>query len=370
MKPHWLVGLALLPVGYVARKLRNDPQFGAGLAEMGESDYRGTQAWKMGRFRNLDKTRLQEDLRSLLGDLYGYLKAKNTQPSLPLPVAPDERTAVADPSLDYLTWYGHSAVRLESGGKTILIDPMLGEWVAPVPFLGHRFPYKDYRPLQGIQDIDLVVYSHDHYDHLDFDTLMAIKDRTKAYLVPLGIGAHLRAWGIPAERITEVDWWQTVQQAGLNFTATPARHFSGRSPSTRNKTLWCGFVIETASNRIFFGGDSGYGRHFAEIGKRFGPFDLTMLDSGQYHARWKNVHMQPEEALVANRELGGKQLLPIHWGGFSLSDHPWYDPIERIVSADANHCVLTPLIGQRFVVGEDSDCRDRWWEREGLVRPV
>ncbi|WP_116104976.1 MBL fold metallo-hydrolase [Lewinella sp. IMCC34191] len=368
MKPHWLVGLALLPVGYVARKFRNDPQFGASLAEMKKDDYQGTAAWKMGRFRNLDKTKLREDMRSLLGDLYGYLKAKNTQPTTPLPVAVAEKTSTPDPDQDYVTWYGHSALRLETAGRTVLIDPMLGEWVAPVPFLGHRFPYKDYHPLQGIGNIDLMLFSHDHYDHLDYDTLMAVKDRTAAYLVPLGIGAHLRSWGIDSEKITEIDWWETVNIAGLEITATPARHFSGRSPSTRNKTLWCGFFIRTAHHKIYFGGDSGYGRHFKQIGERLGPFDLTMLDSGQYHDHWKNVHMQPEEALTANQDLGGKQLLPIHWGGFSLSDHPWYDPVERIMAADTEQCVLTPLIGQRFAVGDGTDCRDRWWDRSGLTR--
>ncbi len=368
MKPHWLIGLALLPVGYVARKLRQDPQFGAGLQEMKSQDYEGTAAWKMGRFRNLDKTRLQEDFRSLLGDLVGYLKAKNTQPSAPLPVAVANELDRPDPAGDYITWYGHSAVRLETGGKTILIDPMLGEWVAPVPFLGHRFPYKDYHPLEQLGDIDLILFSHDHYDHLDYDTLMALRDRTRAYLVPLGIGAHLRSWGVEAERITEIDWWQTVSIDGIAFTATPARHFSGRSPSTRNKTLWCGFVIQTPDHRIYFGGDSGYGRHFRQIGERYGPFDLTLLDSGQYHDRWKNVHMQPEEALRAHHELRGKRLLPIHWGGFSLSDHAWYDPVVRILTADVQGCVITPMIGQRVAVGQAIACQDRWWEAVELLR--
>ena len=362
MKPHWLVGLAMLPVGYVARKLRQDPQFGATLRTMKQQDYQGTAAWKMGQFRNLDKTPLKEDLRSLMGDLIGYIKAKQTQPTAPLPVAVADTLDRPAPGEDYLTWYGHSALRLETGGKTILLDPMLGEWVAPVPFLGHRFPYKDYHPLEDLGTIDLVLFSHDHYDHLDYDTLMLLKDRIQHYLVPLGIGAHLRTWGIPADRITELDWWQSTELAGLSVTATPARHFSGRSPSTRNKSLWCSFVIETAQHRLYFGGDSGYGRHFPQIGERFGPFDLTMLDCGQYHKRWQNVHMQPEEALRAHRDLRGKWLLPIHWGGFSLSDHAWYDPIDRLEKADQTECVLSPLIGQRFEVSGAAGYRERWWE--------
>ncbi len=362
MKPHWMIGLALVPLGYVARKLRNDPQFGAGLDTMREDDYRESVAWKMGRFRNLDKTPLKEDFRSLMGDLIGYIQAKQTQPTAPLPVAVTESLFQPDPALDYLTWYGHSALRLETGGQTILLDPMLGEWVAPVPFLGHRFPYKDYHPLEGISTIDLIVFSHDHYDHLDYDTLLAVRDRTRAYLVPLGLGAHLRSWGIPADRITELDWWESATIEGITYTATPARHFSGRSVATRNKTLWCSFVIQTAGHKLYFGGDSGYGRHFPEIGRRYGPFDLTMLDSGQYHKRWKNVHMHPEESLHAHHDLGGKWLLPIHWGGFSLSDHPWFDPIERINRADTSDQVISPMIGQRFLISEAGQFRAAWWK--------
>ena len=157
MKPHWLLGIAAVPIGFIIRKLRKDHQFGAGLSDMAKDNYQGTTAWKMGRFRNLDKTRLQEDLGSLMGDLLGYIKAKQTQPANPLPVAVTESEFKPDPTRDYMTWYGHSAARLETGGKVILLDPMLGEWVAPVPFLGHRFPYKDFHPLEDIGKIDLVV---------------------------------------------------------------------------------------------------------------------------------------------------------------------------------------------------------------------
>lgn len=366
MKPHWLLGLLALPVGFAVRKWRNDPQFGASARDIARWRPReSTATYKLHQYRNLQRTPLQEDLGSLMGDLLGYIQAKNTQPAAPLPVAQANDTPFLDPGDDAVTWYGHSALRLETGGKTILLDPMLGEWVAPVPFLGHRFPYADFEPLRHIGQIDLVVYSHDHYDHLDYDTVLAIRERTRHWLVPLGVGAHLEAWGIPPERITQLDWWESTdlsEIAGATFTATPARHFSGRSPSTRNKTLWCGYAIRTANNHIYFGGDSGYGTHFAEIGRRLGPFDLTMLDSGQYHDRWRNVHMQPEEALLAHRDLGGKTLLPIHWGGFSLSDHSWFDPVDRILRADGDDCVVSPMIGERFTVGEADSCRDRWWE--------
>lgn len=359
MKPHWLWGLALIPAAYLGRKLRNDPQFGAGAGAMRYVKKRGSRAWKMGSFRNLERTPLQEDLGNLFGDLVGYMKATHTMPAEPLPVSLGNVTDLP-PAGDQVTWYGHSALRLETEGKTILLDPMLGDWVAPVPFLGHRFPYKDYNPLAAFGTIDLVVYSHDHYDHLDYDTLMKLRDRVNHYLCPLGLGAHLRAWGIPDDCITELDWWASAKLAGCTFTATPARHFSGRSPGTRNKSLWAGFAIQTAERNIFFGGDSGYGRHFAEIGRRLGPFDLTMLDSGQYHDRWKNVHMQPEEALQANTDLGGRALLPIHWGSFALSDHAWFDPIDRITKADEENVVVSPMVGQRLAVGEAA-VWEKWW---------
>ncbi|OAV44583.1 MBL fold metallo-hydrolase [Lewinella sp. 4G2] len=364
MKPHWLVGLVLLPIGYVARKVRNDPQFGAGAGAMRRERNKRKERplrWRMGAYRNLEKTKLQEDFRSLMGDLVGYLQAKNTQPPKALPIAVANANSVVQDDRDYLTWYGHSALRLESHGRTILLDPMLGNWVAPVPFLGHRFPYEGYNPVEQLGDIDLIVYSHDHYDHLDYDTFLILKDRTKHFLTPLGVGAHLREWGVPADRITELDWWESADLAGCTFTATPARHFSGRSPGTRNKSLWCGFAIQTPKHRLFFGGDSGYGQHFAAIGERLGPFTLTMLDSGQYHDRWQNVHMTPEEALRAHADLQGCNLLPIHWGAFSLSDHAWSDPIERIVTADEKGDVISPMVGQRFDLGDLENCKSEWW---------
>ena len=368
MKPHWLVGLALLPIGFVLRKLRQDPQFGADAGAMKRARKLRAKAplrWKMGGYRNLEKTPIKEDFSSLLGDLYGYLQAKNTQPGDTLPIAVANAGTVADPAKDYLTWYGHSALRIETGGRAILLDPMLGAWVAPVPFLGHRFPYKDYNPVGELGEVDLVVYSHDHYDHLDYDTFVALKDRVKHYLTPLGVGAHLVAWGVPETDITELDWWESARLAGCQFTLTPARHFSGRSPGTRNQSLWGGFAITTGrGHKLYFGGDSGYGRHFKAIGERLGPFDLTMLDCGQYHDRWRNVHMQPEEALRAHEDLGGCNLLPIHWGAFSLSDHGWSDPVERIIAADEKAQVISPMVGQRIDLDLVEGCSSAWWKAD------
>jgi L-ascorbate metabolism protein UlaG (beta-lactamase superfamily) len=275
-----------------------------------------------------------------------------------------EATLAPDDSEHYLTWFGHSALRLESKGKCILLDPMLGDWVAPIPFLGHRFPYAKSPANQQFSQIDLVLYSHDHYDHLDRTTVLRIDQKVKRYLVPMGVGIHLRAWGIDESKIMEIDWWETISIDEIDYTFAPARHFSGRSPGQRNKSLWGSYAIRLdGSTNIFFGGDSGYGKHFKMIGERLGPFDLTMLDCGQYHKRWKNVHMHPEEAIIAHRDLKGGQLLPIHWGGFSLSNHPWSEPAIRILSADEDKCVVTPKIGERFKIGDRQFCGSTWWDQ-------
>lgn len=364
MQKKWLWSLVSLPLLYVGRKFKNDPQFGGTPSGDYLERLKASRHWKMGQFRNLDKTPIREDFISLLGDLMGYIKAKDTFPSTPLPAYVDPPDFKIEAKRTYLTWYGHSALRLETNNQLILLDPMLGAWCAPVPFLGHRFPYAK-QVVPKFERIDLIVFSHDHYDHLDYDTVKKLAPRTDHFLVPLGVGIHLQAWGVPTKKITELDWWESTVYKGVTYTFVPARHFGGRSPSSRNRSLWGGYVIETNSKKIFFGGDSGYGRHFKEIGERLGPFDLTMLDCAQYHDRWKNVHMQPEEALQAHQDLGGKSLLPIHWAGFTLSDHAWYDPIKRLQHAadQSGDHIVTPCIGERFSLEEMVLVNPGWWRK-------
>lgn len=360
-KSAWWSGLAALPILYLARRWRNDPQFGGRPRGRYLRGLKASPNWKRGKFRNLDPTPIQEDLRNLLGDLVGHVRAADTQPGRKLPVV--ESPGPPPDEGHYLTWYGHSSLRIESRGKTILLDPMLGNWVAPIPFLGHRFPYELPPTKLHFDRVDLVVYSHDHYDHLDYDSVKKLIPITQRFLVPLGVGVHLRAWGVDAQRILELDWWQSTVIDGVRYTFAPARHFGGRSPSLRNKSLWGSYAISLdEQTNVYFGGDSGYGRHFKMIGDRLGPFQLSMLDCGQYHERWGGVHMHPEEAIQAHRDLGGGQLLPIHWGGFTLSDHPWDEPIRRVLAADTDHCVLAPALGERFAIGNTEFCAPRWWE--------
>lgn len=319
--------------------------------------------YRQGKFFNLETTTINDSFRAVLRLLYEYCYARHLQPDRPVPVVSSARIPYSDDT-PRLIWYGHSAVCLKINGLTILIDPMLSDWVGPLPLLGHRFRSTHPFDLSAIGKIDLMLITHDHFDHLDYPTIKALQSRTRFYLTPLGVGAHLRYWGIDPDKIQELDWWQQVERPdGLRITATPARHFSGRSLGRRRSTLWASFVIETGDHRYYCGGDSGYGKHFRQIGERFGSFDLTMLDCAQYHHDWQHLHMQPEEAWQAHRELGGRRLLPLHWGAFSLSTHPWYEPIERLLSvADAPGEILLPGIGECIALDTRADFQPgAWW---------
>jgi len=211
--------------------------------------------------------------------------------------------------------------------------------------------------------VDVVLLSHDHYDHLDHGTLLLLKDKVHRWVMPLGVGAHLEYWGVPACEITEHDWWENVQVGNVKLTLAPARHFTGRSLTNRSSTLWGAWALEGRTKRLFFGADSGYSPSFKEIGERLGPFDLALLECGAYNENWSNIHMMPEETAQAAVEVKAKVLMPIHWGKFNLALHPWKEPVER-VSAKAEElgiALLTPRIG-RIVNGPDMKLSERWWE--------
>ena len=199
-------------------------------------------------------------------------------------------------------------------------------------------------------EIEAVILSHDHYDHLDKDTIIAMAPKVKHFLTPLGVGDRLIDWGIPILKIRQVDWWDEVQIGAIRLVATPAQHFSGRTLWDRNSTLWASWVLIAPDARLFFGGDSGYFDGFKAIGERFGPFDLTLLENGAYNEGWADIHMQPEQTVQAHRDLRGKQLVPIHNGTFDLSLHPWTEPLERVfaLAKQQNIALSTPRIGARL----------------------
>lgn len=289
---------------------------------------------------------------------------KNKKPKGPLGVIHPEPAAMAVDTTAHLTWFGHSAFLLEIAHLNVLLDPMLGKASSPFPFLVNRFDTNlAIRPEQ-LPDIDAVVFSHDHYDHLDYGTILAIDHKVKRYLVPLGLGAHLRHWGVDEQKITELDWWQSTEVDGVQFTCAPAQHFSGRAMNDRGATLWCSWAMQAGDKKLYFSGDSGYGNHFKTIGERLGPFDFAMMECGQYNLMWKAIHMMPEETALAADDVRAAAFMPIHWGMFDLAIHAWTEPIERvsIAAAQRQQNLVTPRIGQRFDAF-NPPATDRWWEQ-------
>jgi len=205
--------------------------------------------------------------------------------------------------------------------------------------------------------------SHDHYDHLDYWSITKLKDNVKKFYVPLGVAAHLKAWGVEEVKIVEMDWWEEVKFEELVFACAPARHFSGRGLTNKDSTLWCSWVVKGDNANIFFSGDTGYNEGFKKIGEKYGPFDLTLLECGQYNEGWAEIHMMPEQTVQAHIDLRGKLLMPIHWAAFKLSVHPWQEPVERLL-AKANSLgvkVTTPKIGEPVILGRTLPS-SRWWE--------
>jgi L-ascorbate metabolism protein UlaG (beta-lactamase superfamily) len=261
-----------------------------------------------------------------------------------------------------VTWLGHATVLAEIEGVRVLFDPVWGERCSPFPGIGPKRLHPAPIPLRELGRIDVVVISHDHYDHLDMRTVKALVRSDTVFAVPLGVGAHLEHWGVPTRRIVELDWWRAADIAGLTLTAAPARHYCSRGPRTSSHFLWASWAVAGAEHRLFHSGDSGYFPGFTEIGDRLGPFDVTMMQVGAYSDFWPEVHMTPEEGVQAHLDLHGKVLLPIHWCTFNLAPHPWDEPAERTVAAalalDAE--LAMPRPGKPFEPAELPEITP-WW---------
>jgi L-ascorbate metabolism protein UlaG (beta-lactamase superfamily) len=261
-----------------------------------------------------------------------------------------------------VTWFGHASILVEIDGHRVLTDPVWSERASPFTWIGPKRWYEPALALADLPPLDAVVISHDHYDHLDYPTIVALNQRKVTFVVPLGIGAHLEYWGVPANRIIELDWWEEKRIGALNLVCTPARHASGRHLFDQGQTLWSGWALIGEKHRVFFSGDTGLFPAMSEIGTGLGPFDLTMLEVGQYNPAWPDWHGGPEQAVKAHVMLRGKTLLPIHWGLFTLAYHGWTEPGERALAAAKASSVpiLLPKPGQS-IEPEASPATARWW---------
>ena len=312
--------------------------------------------WRGGQFRN------ETDMGLSMGERGEG--SPNVRPSTAIPVVKNETVPAPEAGKLFVTWYGHSTAQVQIGEKNVLIDPVLSEICSPVSFVGVR----RYSPLalekENVPEIDLCFISHDHYDHLDRPTVMAIDGRVKRYLVPLGVDVILAGWGIERERISVLDWWDETDVDGLKCTLTPGQHFSGRNPLRRNATLWGGLYFTDGQYSVYYTGDGGYSGAFARVGERLGPPDLMLTETGQYNVAWKSVHMAPEESVQAAADAGARQVIPVHWGAFVLADHAWNDPAVRSVAAAERLGVslAVPMIGQRVELTELPTCTDPWWD--------
>ena len=316
-----------------------------------------------GKFINPTPTVMDTRIKTSLSIMRDFIKGNpKSRPEQPIEV--DKLDIELNPTKARITWFGHSTLMVEMEDKILLLDPMLGKSPSPVPFGNRRFSNTLPIEIDDLPMIDGVIISHDHYDHLDYSSIMKLKDKVKRFFVPLGVGSHLERWGIEQERIVEQDWWEQTDFDGLSFICTPARHFSGRGLTNRNSTLWASWVIVGEYNKIYFSGDGGYGPHFKEIGEKYGPFDVTLMECGQYDKRWAPIHMVPEETVQAHLDLAGKLLIPIHWAGFTLSVHDWTDPIERAIRAAEKQRVkiATPRIGEAVILGTNDIPQSLWWK--------
>lgn len=326
--------------------------------------------WKDGKFH---------DPQPLVNDAWGSVVAMfhadpHASPDGPLPfVAVDPRRPAPESGLR-VTWFGHSSTLVEVDGHRVLTDPIWSERSSPLPFVGPRRWSKPIVPLEQLRPIDAVVISHDHYDHLDMETIVAMKDWDTVFVVPLGVGAHLAAWGVPEAKIVELDWWERTRRGDLQIASVPARHASGRSLLDFDTKLWTGYALLGARHRVYYSGDTGLFPAMKDIGDRLGPFDLAMIEAGQYHQAWPDWHIGPEQALLAYRLVRGRVLLPVHWGLFTLALHGWTEPIERVLAAARpGEVVIAPRPGQAVEPSAPPPL-ERWWPalpwRSGQQDPI
>lgn len=342
----------------------NQAQFGK--APTGERLKRIQQSpyYKDNQFQNLSFTpTFAEDVSKMEMIRDGIFKInKRKAPFTKLPSVKTNLKTV-DPEKEVLVWFGHSSYFMQIDGKRILVDPVFSGNASPFSFAVTSFKGSDVYSPDDFPEIDYLFITHDHWDHLDYKTVLKLKPKVGKVITSMGTGAHLEHWGFAPDQIIEKDWNESaVIDPGFVITAKPGRHFSGRG-FKRNQALWASFVLQTPSKKIFIGGDSGYDTHFAKIGEEHGPFDLALLECGQYNKSWKYIHLMPEETVQASIDLKAKTLMPVHWGKFALALHDWDEPIERVTKEAhrLNVPIIHPMIGELVDLNNYS-VQTEWWK--------
>ena len=357
-----LLGLVAAAAAGISATLSGCQSFGAHAGGERLARMERSPEWRDGEFRNPQP--MWNDMHLALA--HGFSGVPDNEPSAPVPVARTDPTVLAQAPATGLrvTWFGHSSTLLEIDGTRVLTDPIWSDRASPFEWIGPRRWYPPTIALARLPPIDAVLISHDHYDHLDRATIVAMRGWKNLFIVPLGLGAHLQRWGIPADRIVELDWWQSTRVGALALTLVPARHASGRVQPRSDVTLWGGFALVGERHRVYYSGDTGLFDEMAEIGRRFGPFDLALVEAGQYDAAWPDWHLGPEQAVLSAGRVRAKALIPVHWGLFRLAPHGWTEPVERVLAAArcAGLPVITPRPGQTI---EPTALRpgdsSRWW---------
>ena len=343
-----------------------NPHFGSNPTKNQIQFYEGLPNYQNGEFTNSDAFEM------MTGDMsmYEFFKSdSNRKPQQSLKHQKiDLKSFTAENTEKIkLAWLGHSAFLMNINGKIILLDPMLGQYASPVPMPSLKRYSKELAfSIDEFDTIDAVIFSHDHYDHLDYSTIKRIKDKVNHFYVPHGLGNHLLDWGISKDHVTQLNWNDNILIDDIEFVCLPALHFSGRGPFNRNSTLWSSWAIKSPYGKIYFSGDSGYGTHFRKIGEEHGPFDIALIDCGQYNDAWKFSHMIPEEAVQASQDLSSTYFMPIHWGGFTLSTHAWTEPVERSLqfAKTVGQRTVTPMLGQILYLNENMDSENSYWWKE------
>lgn len=352
--------LALITVVYIQQPQFGKHPEGARLALIEKSPH-----YKDGRFRNRVERPTISEGYSMVGEIYKTL-FKSYPLRHPVDSLPSVKTELRQlpPDSNLAVWMGHSTIYLQVDGKRILVDPVFSGKASPLPWGVKAFKGSNIYSADDMPEIDYLIISHDHYDHLDYESILQLKPKVKQVICGLGVGAHFEYWGYDASRIIEKDWYQKVE-IDTNFVihTEPAHHDSGRG-FARGRTLWMSYLIQTPDMKIYVSGDGGYDSRFAEIGKKYGPIDWAIIEDGQYDKAWQSVHNLPEEVSQAAIDLQAKNVIPVHHSKFTLGKHPWTEPLERItaLSEGKSYKLQTPMIGQPVVLTDSTQSFQQWWK--------